>query len=140
MPELLTVATKLLLLLHEPPLTVGVKVMVLPEHTVEGPDIVPADAPGVMVTTNEAVRLPQLLLTVYRMVSTPAVIPTTAPDEDTVALPLVALHVPPVTEADSVVPDPVHILLVPDMVGVVGNAFTAMPLVANTVPQVLTMV
>lgn len=54
-PVAFTVATRLLLLLHEPPPITSVKLVVDPPHTVAVPVIDPAVTPGFTVTTNDAV-------------------------------------------------------------------------------------
>jgi hypothetical protein len=63
-PEPVTVATAALLLLHTPPETLSVNVLVAPTHIGEVPVIVPALAEGLTVTTNVAFCVPQLLVTV----------------------------------------------------------------------------
>jgi hypothetical protein len=54
-----TVATEVLLLLHVPPVTVSLKVVVDEVQTVAVPVIEPADEDAPTVTTNVAVELPQ---------------------------------------------------------------------------------
>ena len=49
-PELVIVATPVLLLLQLPPLVALVSVMVVPRHTVDAPDIAAGD--GLMVSTD----------------------------------------------------------------------------------------
>ena len=63
-PAALTVAMAVLLLLHVPPATPSVRVMVAPVHTELGPDMEPAVGAAVMVTVVVVVVLPQLLVTV----------------------------------------------------------------------------
>ena len=62
-PELFTGAIAALLLVHAPPETVSVKVLVPPTHIVVEPPIVPAFAVGLTVTGNVAFTVPQLLVT-----------------------------------------------------------------------------
>ena len=62
-PELLTVATEVLLLLHVPPLTLSVNEVILPTDTVEVPVIVPADGAAFTITEAVALAVPQLLVT-----------------------------------------------------------------------------
>jgi hypothetical protein len=58
------VAMAVLLLLHVPPVTASARVIEANLQTVVVPVMVPAEAVAVTVTTNVAVALPQLLLTV----------------------------------------------------------------------------
>lgn len=62
-PEALTDAIDALLLVHTPPAIASVSVIVLPVHTVEGPEMVPAVAPLVTETAAVATAVPQLLVT-----------------------------------------------------------------------------
>jgi len=79
------VATEGELLLHDPLPDVSVSVAEEPIHSEVGPVIKPASGNGLMVMTLEAVAVPQLLVTAYRMVSTPAARPETTPVLLTVA-------------------------------------------------------
>lgn len=98
-PELLMVAAPGLELLQVPPvMPLVLKADILPIHILVTPLITPADEGPLTVTAlrDELVR-PQLLETVYNIVSTPLPAPVTTPDEDTVAIALlVLLHTPPV--------------------------------------------
>ena len=67
------------LLLHTPPLTASVSVMVAVGHTVNVPMIVPAVGNGSTVTTAVAATVPQLLVTVYEIVVVPGAMPLTRP-------------------------------------------------------------
>ena len=62
-PVVFTVANVVLLLLHTPPLTASVRVMVLPAHTADGPLMVPADVAGLTVNVVPEADVPQLLVT-----------------------------------------------------------------------------
>jgi hypothetical protein len=87
-----TVATLVLLLVHTPPATALVSVMVDPWHTVVGPPMLPGAA--FTVTVFDA-SVPQPVL--YLITVVPAVSPSTSPDVgDTDTCVVVALHAPPV--------------------------------------------
>ena len=62
-PKEFTVATKVLVLLHTPPVAASVNVVDEPAHTTGVPLIVPADA-GLTVTMTVAATVPQPLVTV----------------------------------------------------------------------------
>ena len=53
-----------LLVLHVPPVTVSVMVVVAPVHTVDAPEIAPAFGAGLTVIVLVAVAVPQPLVTV----------------------------------------------------------------------------
>ena len=59
-PVVLTEAIDGLLLLQVPPAAASVRAMVVPAHTVAGPDMVPAFGSGLMVTVAVAAMVPQL--------------------------------------------------------------------------------
>lgn len=63
-PVLAAVATRVLLLLQDPPPTASVSEVVEPVHTVAVPVMAPAPTPVLTVTINVAVLLPQLFETV----------------------------------------------------------------------------
>ena len=93
---LLTTAIELLELCHRPPDVVSVKEMVSPTQTVEGPEMLPTSGSGFIDIVLDEVAVPQLLLTVYVIVSMPgdrAVINPVMPIE---ADELLLSHVPPV--------------------------------------------
>ena len=62
-PEAFTVATRVLVLLHTPPVVASVKFVDEPAHTVAVPLIVPADK-ELTVTTTVAATVPQTFVTV----------------------------------------------------------------------------
>ncbi len=99
----------------------------------------PALGAGLIVMVLLAVAEPHALVTVYCMVSIPAVIPLTSPPT-TVALALVALHTPPGAPLVSVIVAPSHTLLAPKIVPAVRNAPIFTVLVATAVPQALVTV
>ena len=102
--------------LHVPPETVSVKCVATPVHILAGPEIVPALGVGLIDTILVTVAVPQLLVLVYIIVSTPDNIPVIVANvaPTMVALPLVALHVPPGIASDKVIVDARHTILVPD--------------------------
>ena len=63
-PDELTVALAVLLLLHVPPAVASLNVVVAPLHTDAVPVIVPAVGAALTVTTLVATAAPQLLITV----------------------------------------------------------------------------
>ena len=63
-PAALTLAIAALLLLHVPPLTASLKVVVVPVQTDVTPVMVPADGNGLIMTVVVADTLPQLPVTV----------------------------------------------------------------------------
>jgi hypothetical protein len=140
-PAVLTVAREASLLLQVPPVPVVVKLIVVPVHTVLGPLIVPALGMGNTVIGLVLRAVPQALVTVYLMVSRPALTPVTIPVVPTVAAAVFTLlHTPPVVLAVRVVVAPTQTVLLPLMVPDVGAAITATYLLATEVPQALVTV
>src|SRR5438270_480369 len=81
-----------------PHATTPASVIVPPTHTPVEPVIVPADSAAPIVTTTEVDAVPHALVTVYMIVSIVlGVTPVTTPAIETVALPFVALQIPPGT-------------------------------------------
>lgn len=98
-PDVLIVATPLLLLAQVPPPSALLSVVVLFTHTLS----VPAITDGNALTVNEAV-LRQPVLNVYEIVAMPGVIPVTTPEASTNAVPGAPLsHVPPGVLLDNTV-------------------------------------
>jgi hypothetical protein len=132
----LTVALAVLLLLHVPPLTLSVSVIVAPSHTLEDPDIVPATGSGLTVIMVVVAAAPQPFVIVYEMVTVPALTPVTSPAEFTEAMPvLLLLHVPPPTDAVSVADAASHTVPAPDIEPADGRGLTVMSDVATAVPH-----
>lgn len=134
-PEI--VATDVLVLLHAPPGVASDKVIVLPVHTLVGPVIVPAVRYAPIVITFVATYEPHALTTLYIIVSRPEDTPVSKPVPLIVALPLVALHVPPGTVSVSVVNVPAHTVAGPTIVPAPEVELTVMLYVATAVPQLL---
>ena len=128
-----------LLAVHTPPGVASARDIEAVLHTVDGPVIAATVGAEPIVTTTEATAIPQLLLTVYDIVSIPAVTPVTIPPA-TVALPLLALHVPPGAASVSVRVVPVHTLVPPMIAPASGSGFTVVILIAVAVPQLLVTV
>ena len=63
-PEPIIVASEVLLLLHMPPLTVSVRVMCPPVHTVDNPLMVPDGVVAPTVTPTVATAVPHDVVTV----------------------------------------------------------------------------
>jgi len=122
-PPALMVALPLLAL-HTPPEVALLKVMAAPAHTLVAPVIAPTAGGPIMVIVFVAAAEPQLLLTVYTAVSTPAVTPVTIPVPLMVALLFVMLHNPPAVAFARVIIPPVHTLPGPLIVSTVGVVVT----------------
>jgi hypothetical protein len=95
--------------------------MVAPEQTLAGPLIAAGTGKGFTETGNFVIACPQLLETIYFIVSTPPVSPVTIPS-DTVASLSSALHVPPGSEASKVMLAPEQTLDGPDITPASGIA------------------
>jgi hypothetical protein len=126
-----------LLALHTPPGAASDKVMEAPVHTVEGPDMLPAERNGPTVTDKVVVAVPQLFVTVYLIVSVPTIRGVRIPDEEMEALPLVTPQVPPLTPSVYGIRLPIHTEEGPVIVPAVGMAFTVTTCVATADPQPL---
>ncbi len=107
-PPLLTLVAYTLLVLHVPPVTDGVSVVVSPTQTVEAPLIV---AP-VLIVIGRVVMQPSAV--VYEITVVPVVRPATIPVVDpTEALVVLLLQVPPAVASVRVVACPEQTLLEP---------------------------
>src|ERR1017187_3272989 len=85
----------LLLRVHIPPAGASVNVIDEPTHTTEGPAMLPGAGNGFTVTEWVAYTVPQLLETMYEIVTTPPETLVTIPLLPTVAIPVELLvHVP----------------------------------------------
>jgi hypothetical protein len=105
------------LLLQTPPVAASLKVILSPTHTLPVPVIVPASGNGFTVTLSAPLALPQLLLTTYLIVSTPAETPETMPPK-TLADALLLLHVAlvngePVEPSVKTIVEPTHTFVNP---------------------------
>ncbi len=137
-PDAFTVATDALLLVHEPPDTVSDNVVVEPAQTVVVPVMVPAEGVVMMLTTLVAEAVPQLLATVYDIVAEPTETPLTTPEALTVAIPVAPeLQVPPEVASAKVEVEPVHIVVVPEIVPAEPEGVTLNDMVAMPVPQLV---
>jgi hypothetical protein len=137
-PAPLTVAAAVLVLIHVPPDPVVVNDIELPAHTPLGPLIVPGTGSGFTVIGYVADDTPHELVTVYDMVDVPKLIPVTIPVGDTVALLLLAIHVPPVAPlAFNIIPEPSHTVLGPLIVPAfgVGTIVTITVVVIESMPS-----
>ena len=134
-PAVLTVAVGLDAL-HAPPVAPSVSITGDPRHTFEGPVMLPAAGADSTDTVFVADTDPQLPVTVYEIVSTPAVIPFTTPAL-TVALPLLALQVPPGVPSVKVIVVPAHTAPEPVIVPADSAPITVTVSLALTVPQLL---
>ena len=113
----LDIVARLLVIDHVPPDTALVNVDVEPTHSTDGPTMLPASGCGFTVIVLVVETDPQLLDTVYEMVSIPADTPVTIPEPvPTVAVVLLLLHTPPVVPLLSVIVVPTQTLLEPVMV------------------------
>lgn len=125
------------MLSHAPPITLLVNVIFEPGHTLDGPDIVPAVAAGVMVMVFVAYAVPHVPLTAYEMVEVPAVTPFTTPKLLTVALVLLLLHTPPDAVSVNVVLEPAQTVEAPEMAPAFESGLTVI-LFVTTQPVVNT--
>ena len=123
-PDVPTVATDVLLLLHVPLAVASVNVVVLPLQT----DKVPAiGATVILLTVTEYVTtfVKQLLDTEYEITSLPRVTPVTVPELLIVAIEVnLLLHVPPLIRSVKGMVDPMATLVGPVIGDVVGWAVT----------------
>jgi hypothetical protein len=120
-PELVTVATAVLLLTHVPPV-VGDKVLVLPTHTEVLPDTL-AIGLALTVTVGVGVDAQPVALDVNVNVTVPAATPVTTPAFVTVALAVLLLVQVPLVVGDSVVVFPTHTAVAP-VIEAIGLALT----------------
>lgn len=137
-PLLLTLAV-VLLALHAPPLAELESVIGAPTHTLEGPVITPVTGTMPTATVWLTVATPQTLLRVYMIVSIPVDTAVTTPPL-TVAVALLALQVPPGSDAVNVMVAPLHTALAPVMVPASAPAVTVIVNNAVAVPQLLVTV
>jgi hypothetical protein len=94
--------------------------------------MVPATGNGFTVIAHTAVEVPQMLVTAYFIVSTPAPTPVTTPEVPTVAIAVKRLdHIPPATLSESVTDESAHTDVGPDMLPAIGIAFTVKLVVAK---------
>jgi hypothetical protein len=128
-PEVPTVATAVLLLLHDPPEVTSLSVVVIEADSVVMPVIALTDGAAFTVTVSAAMQ-PAPVVNV--IIEVPADTPVTMPVVPTVATDvLLLLHVPP-PEPTSVVVAPTHTELVPV---IPGSGFTVTTAVAVHVPN-----
>lgn len=114
------VATPGVPLVHIPPVTELVSVIELPTHNlIPGVPSEPARGPGIGFTVTLYVAK-QPVGIIYVIVTTPAATPVTTPVEDpTVAIVVLLLvHVPPSGLPVSVIEEPAHTVLGPEITGV----------------------
>ena len=126
-------------LVHPNPAGVPLSVILEPTHTRVGD----GEIVGVRftVTTYLAVVVPQVLLRLYRIVSTPAVTPLTIPVLFTVAMPgLKLLHMPPVETSPSEIVEPVHTAVGPVIAATDGTVCTFTTCVTVAVPHTVVAV
>jgi hypothetical protein len=134
-PDAETLATEVLLLLHEPLVTVLVSVVVSPIQMLSRPEIVPATGIAITVTGYMLSAVPQPLVTEYVTIAEPTETPVTTPavTEATAMLPLA--QVPPLIVDDNVVVAPTQTVLLPEMTPADGSGLTVIVSVATAVPQ-----
>ena len=112
-----------LAVLHVPPLAASLRVILAPTQTLVAPVIVPATGNGLTVITCVATAVPQLLVTVYCMLSVPVATPVTTPPE-TVAFAFVVLHTPPLEASLNRMFAPTQTLATPVIIPAFGSGFT----------------
>lgn len=137
-PDVFTVANAVLLLLHAPPVIVGVSVVVAPWQTDVAPDNVPATGSGLTVMSAVSTAVPHELVTVYDMIAAPPATPATTPDVLTEAMvAALLLHVPPLEVVLKAVVAPWHTAVAPLTTPALGIGFTVIERVESAVPQLL---
>jgi hypothetical protein len=126
-------ATDVLLLLHVPPVSLLLSVVVKPVHKVAEPVIAGAVVTVIIVET--AVTQPAPDVTVYVMFVVPAARPTTIPEVIPIEATdvLLLIHAPPVVVFVSVVVNPAHMFDAPEIAGTIGRALTVNVFVAMVV-------
>jgi len=135
-PVVERVATVELVCDHAPPAVALVKLALLPLATVAGPLRAATDGDGLTCNACLAVADPQLLVTVYIMVSVPGAMPYTEPEVEMVAwVVLLTAHVPLETESVNRAVVPVHIMPGPASGATIGKGLTVMRAYATPVPQ-----
>ena len=127
--------------LHVPPVESAISVMGEPKQTDVGPLMVPAYTSALTFTVFLATADPQVLVTVYLIVSVPAVTPVTTPSV-LVALPVPAVdvHIPPRVLSVNVIVAPGQTLPTPLIAATVGVKTTVTDKVDVLVPQTLVTV
>lgn len=138
-PAGFTLATNGLLLLHTPPGVASERLMKEPMHTTDGPVMVPVPGTVTILMDLDATDVPHTLDTLYIIVSVPVAIPVTNPPA-TVALPFVALQVPPPVASVSINVPPRHTLDDPMMMPGSGNVRMEIAVVVVAEPQTLATV
>lgn len=133
-PVVDTVATPTLAL-QVPPGDGSVKVIVEPWHTADGPEIVPAVRKAPMDNVRLATAVPQLFVTVYRMVSSPGLMAVSVPIPVITANVLVTDHTPPVAALVYVVMLPAQIVDRPIILPALGVGTAVIVFVAHAEPQ-----
>jgi hypothetical protein len=136
-PNPVIVATKTLLLLHTPLPVRSTKIIECPRHTLSAPVILPAFGNAFTVTVFVAVAVPHALVTMYLIVSAPAVTPVTKPPLETVARALLLLQAPPVATSVNNIAVPTHTFEGPVILPAFGNILTVIAFVAVVVPHEL---
>jgi hypothetical protein len=137
--EASTVATPVASLLHVPPATASLSVLVAPTQKVVVPIIANGVAgDGLTVIIWFTVLVPQLLVNEYCIVVPPAATPVTSPVVLTVAVAGVTLdQVPPLVASVNVVVAPTHTVAAPLIAAIVGTSSIVTLAVTSVVPQVL---
>ena len=140
-PPVVTVAIAVFALLQAPVIDVSESVVVAPTHTPEAPEIgLPATGEGLTVTLLVVVaEVPQLVESVYEIVTVPELTPVTIPVAVTVATEVLLLrHVPPLAVSLSVTVEPVQTGAVePVITPALAVPLTVTDLEAELEPQLL---
>ena len=124
--------------LHTPPPAALLNDIDDPEHTTDGPTIVPAAGDVLTVTVLPVFTVPQLFVTVYCIVSVPMLMAVTTPVGDTVHMPAVVCdHTPPGLVSLNVAVLPGHSVDTPVIVPASGSGLTVMFFTALAAPQLL---
>lgn len=124
----------LLLEFHNPPGAVSERISIAPAQILEAPVIVPAIGIASTLTIINAMAVPQLLVTIYFMLSTPGDTPVTIPPE-TLAPPELAFQTPPGAVSIKVIDESIQTPDEPAIVPATGSGFTVINLLTISVPQ-----
>jgi hypothetical protein len=140
-PAVSTDATNGALLFQTPPDAVLLRLTVSPAHTEPAPVIAPADSITLTVTTRVAISVPHTFTTVYDMTTVPALVPVTTPVLPTLAIAVLLLvHVPPAEVLFSVIVEPAHTVVSPEIIPANGSGLTVTTCKAVAEAQLLVTV
>ena len=133
------VAIAVLLLLQVPPVAVLLSVLVVPMQSSRAP-VISSNTNDTTLMALVSTTVPQPLVRVYEISAVPNAVPVTTPEEETEALALAVLHVPPETDGVSDMVLLITTLDEPVIMAATGAALTVMLFIAVATPQPLVTV